>query len=82
MERIRGQGHTWVEKRNLIATGDKNPLLREVRQLVNDEVWERINKALKGNSSLNSSGYVYTKFALIARRNYIIQDKGTQFQKR
>ncbi len=71
----------WLEKRSLIAPGDKNPLLKEVRQLVNDERWERKNKALYVNNSLNSSGYVYRKFAFMASRDYIIQNKGTQFQK-
>jgi hypothetical protein len=83
-----GSGNTWgnftkkwLEKRGLIAEGDKNPLLKEVRQSVNDEVWEKKNKALNANNSLNSSGYVYTKYAFIASRDYIMQDKGIQFQK-
>ena len=28
----------WLEKRGFIAIGDKSPLLKEVRQSVNDEV--------------------------------------------
>jgi hypothetical protein len=59
-----------LEKSKLIATGHKNPLLKEVRKVVNDEVLEGKNKALNGKHSLNSLGYVYTKFAFIASRDY------------
>jgi hypothetical protein len=77
-------GENWVGQGKLtkkwLENGDKNPLLKEVRQMVNDDVRERNNKALNANNSLKSSGYVDTKYAFIASRGYMIQDKGIQFQ--